>query len=389
MDYAYKRLAFLSLSTNIMHSSARFSTQLSAVKSFLTCISTKMDLFNCYVPRKFPILHLWCATSTALLIYLFFQVKGSESVATTDFQTIKVRRIPNSSVEPIGTNNIFFLETRSPANRVSTLHPRQACSIESMSRANPDWDLFLYITDVDYYKVDELWTIVRMLPNVHIKPIDPVEFARGTLVEPLLLQGIKSKDEWRVPHISDILRYTILSKYAGVYSDLDVIALKPFKRLGTNFVAQEGMDMSLLTIGSAIVSFGDDEVGRKLAKMVLEDVANNFTGLIWVESIASLTRSIMRLCNTQIVSEATPENCDGFNVLPKESFYAIPFFENDVFFDELAFLEGYRRLNSSVVSHLWNHLSKKKKVSKSKKTLINFLGWKHCPEVFSAVDNHL
>lgn len=290
--------------------------------------------------------------------------------------------------EPKGRFNIFFVETRSPETGIiSNLLPRQACAIESASTLNPDWTIFVYILNANELGENPYWTIILSLPNVHIKFIHAAEFAHQTPTEHLLRKGLKTRPEWLTSHTSDVMRYTILYKYAGVYMDLDVISMKSLNTVVPNFAGQQESQPEIYT-GSAIVGFGNDAIGRKLAKAVAEDVASNFTGNVWGgNGLDTLSRQVSRMCHTQFVENATLTNCSGFRLYPISTFYAIPYYQHKWFFQAQHYDQAMQAINSSVVAHLWNYMSVNETSTKNESaTLICKLAKDNCPLTYG-VDN--
>lgn len=110
-----------------------------------------------------------------------------------------------SRVEPSqdgGRKNIFFVETKAPEDRIAVLHHRQACSIESASRTNPDWNIFLYIFNVSRILNNDAFKVIRELPNVYVKMVDFNDFVRDTPTEQLVRHGLHTRPEWLVSHTS-------------------------------------------------------------------------------------------------------------------------------------------------------------------------------------------
>lgn len=288
--------------------------------------------------------------------------------------------------EPTGNKNIFFVETKSPANRIGVINHRQCCAIESASLANPDYSIYLFVFNVDNFEVNAYLKIVQSLPNVVIKKVDTENFVKGTPAEDLIKIGLKTKPEWLISHTSDVMRYVALSKYAGCYMDLDIISLKSLKEVSTiNFAGMERGGPEIF-LGSAVVGFGDDATGRKIANWLVHDVSANFSGNSWgANGLDTITRSVIKLCKTNLFANATLENCEGFKVCPQETFFAIPYQSNDLFFNENLFEQGKQMLENSTLTHLWNYLTWNKTVRKDSNALLTNLVKEYCPKVYSEI----
>lgn len=282
----------------------------------------------------------------------------------------------------VNGKNIFFIETRQATDHNEPLTPRQACAIESAATLNPDWKVFVLTLTNRNSEDDLFFARVWSLLNVHIMKINLGEFSNKTPTGKLFRNGLKTKPEWLVAHTSDILRYTTLYRYAGVYMDLDMILMTSLNGLPANFAGQQ-VDTSELNIGAGIIGFGADEVGRSLVGTIVDDLGENFRGEFWDESsVGVLTKAIRNICGTNLVANATQEQCKGFKLYPPESFYSIPWTDEgkDMFFKEDLYEQGMAELNSSLGTHLWNALTANR-VSERGKTVLCDIGESYCPAI--------
>ena len=102
----------------------------------------------------------------------------------------------------------------------------QVFTVESFHKYNPDWQIIVYLTKQSYkelganvyvpdYTGPDYFHLIEKLPYVEIREIDLLE--DGIPLDAHSCQG------------SDLFRRNILYKKGGVYSDFDVIWLKPMK----------------------------------------------------------------------------------------------------------------------------------------------------------------
>jgi lactosylceramide 4-alpha-galactosyltransferase len=144
--------------------------------------------------------------------------------------------LKNIEMEPIrGRKNIIFLETRCTTNSNEIndtgllLTKRQACSIESAAKMNPDASVHLLYSCSMNGGIMASLEYVKMLfkyPNIKIWKLDIPRFLAGTPLEDWDFQEQLESSNWPVEHSSDVLRYVSLFKYGGTYLDLDVVIRK-------------------------------------------------------------------------------------------------------------------------------------------------------------------
>ncbi|KAG5671232.1 hypothetical protein PVAND_001441 [Polypedilum vanderplanki] len=101
---------------------------------------------------------------------------------------------------------IFFIESHTNRDR-KLENARQACSVESGARTNPDMDIyFIFVTnssgiDMQY---SDLIDVLMSYNNIHLRFLNPIEFSKGTILEDFF-QDDKLKDSnYQIEHMSDI-----------------------------------------------------------------------------------------------------------------------------------------------------------------------------------------
>lgn len=103
--------------------------------------------------------------------------------------------------------------------------------------------------------------------NVHLVYFNMLDLISETLIEDWILKGNLDRSWYPVVHTSDILRYTILSKYSTLYLDLDVIVKFPIEVLDAKSFAcyqNDGVE-----VNNAIMKFTGKD-GKKVAKIFLK-----------------------------------------------------------------------------------------------------------------------
>lgn len=122
--------------------------------------------------------------------------------------------------------NIFFLETCCGESMV--LNPRQACSIESAAKNNPDRDVHLFVINPKKVSNESTQLIHQLLtyPNIQISRIKADDYMKDTPLEQWYAHKPMKTSQWPNVHLSDVLRLITLWKYPGIYLDLDVVVMK-------------------------------------------------------------------------------------------------------------------------------------------------------------------
>lgn len=79
----------------------------------------------------------------------------------------------------------------------------------------------------------------------------------------------------------------------------------------------------------------------------------------------------------------TAKQCHGFNLLPVNKCYAIPYPRWDKFFDPNESEEVFEMLNDSLIAHVWNKMSINQRVTVGDGSAYDLLAKQYCPKVYS------
>ena len=96
------------------------------------------------------------------------------------------------------------------------------------------------------------------------------------------------------------------------------------------------------------------------------------------------------MCNVMYVSHMTRERCEGFAVLPPQTFYPIHYYHWEEYYNETATkVEVEKKLRefdeqNVIGAHVWNHFDyeKKVKVKKGSGQLYDHLARYSCPHIY-------
>ncbi|CAH1115992.1 unnamed protein product [Phaedon cochleariae] len=295
-----------------------------------------------------------------------------------------------SEVTPTKGKSIFFHETscKSFINGKIWISARQACAVESAAKMNPNLDVYLLYTSpgVFHFKDDESDRILQALmtyDNIRIMHLDYEKYTHGTPVENLYSSGKIENSNWAQSHASDVLRYLTLWKYGGIYLDLDVIVTKTLENLSPNYAGAE----SERNVAAGILSFAPTGRGHVFANTCLNDLKDHFNGQDWgYNGPGVITRLLKVICGTKLAKDMINKDCQGFTVYPPDRFYAVPWWNWTMYFNEENKEAVINLSNNSYAIHVWNKHSVDTKIPLTSNVPYLYFARKYCPKVVEECD---
>ncbi|KAJ8729854.1 hypothetical protein PYW07_016892 [Mythimna separata] len=268
-------------------------------------------------------------------------------------------------------NSIFFHETSCRGGLTS----REACAIESASRAHPRRQVYVMfsgpVSEVVYQR--SAIAKLRRFPNVKFARVHISDYARDTPLEAMVASAPFNRSKWRVEHTSDILRYLTLYKWGGVYLDTDTLVVKSLTPLGHNWVAKESNGL----VNAAIIAISMDHLGRKLAEAVINEVRTTYKPDVWIHNgPGAITRTLSKFCQTSNPAEWSSNTCQGLEVYSPEYFYPVYYVQNEEYFrpGEL------KNVENAYTHHFWNKLTFDRKIEKD--SPYDKLAREYCPTIY-------
>lgn len=163
-------------------------------------------------------------------------------------------------------NSIFFHETSCRGS----LTPRQACSIESAARANPQREIYvLFSAPVNEHVLTSSNLVqLKSFANIRLARLHLEKYAERTPLEEMVKNKPFEASQWWVEHTSDVLRCLTLYKWGGVYLDTDILVAKSLAPLGHNWAVKEDKNL----VNAAAIAISTDHFGRKLADAFIKYV---------------------------------------------------------------------------------------------------------------------
>jgi hypothetical protein len=258
---------------------------------------------------------------------------------------------------------IYFIEIS------DVIKPRSLCSVESAARHNPQADIILLINSASL-QTDELDFLKCRYRNFKVLRLNPARLFQGTEFEEFYNSGKLESSKHLVHHTSDILRTMVIWRFGGIYMDSDVIMLKPIIHL-RNFVVSEDNK----TLANAEIGF--DRESDVIYK-ILQRQISKFDGEQWsYNGPIAVSDVILKLCGS-----LKPHVCKFANILPFDTFHAVPWQSHLKLFDEKCIEELLNLWNSSYGVHFWNYLLKNdSKILFDSNQPISVIARRNCPMV--------
>ncbi|KAL7024956.1 hypothetical protein ACKWTF_013270 [Chironomus riparius] len=246
-------------------------------------------------------------------------------------------------------NKLFFIETHMDEMRILD-NPRIACSIESAARVNQDARIYLFFLTNStrvVLKYSEQVKILLSYDNINIRFLNIYEFSKGTDLEDLIGNDSILKSKYPIEHMADVMRALILSKYSGIYLDLDVLSVVPLAMINyENFACPE----SINRITNAVIRV--NEQGRKVMKLYVKKLSISYNSNGYSDNGPKLfSESIKEFCNGTDLKTIESEN------VMNSQFYQLANATQSTMVDTRSSMNRMAQIMSSKGSMIPNHIS--------------------------------
>lgn len=101
-----------------------------------------------------------------------------------------------------------------------------------------------------------------------------------------------------------------------------------------------------------------------------------------------ITRVLKTICHVNEPSKMMPEQCLGFKVYAPRGFYAIPWQKWEMFFDPDKLNKTMEMTKDSIVIHVWNKHSIKRKLKVNTKAAYGVVADMNCPKVYRSCGDY-
>jgi lactosylceramide 4-alpha-galactosyltransferase len=314
-----------------------------------------------------------------LLRLLDLEKAKKSRVLNTNGTALFLENLFGTDDDILPDNSFFFLETtrmRKP-NKERNLNLRQICSIESAALTNSNARIFvILVAPFVLTKAIKFTPQLRAIldyTNVYFKSMHLVQYTIDTPLEHFIANGSIFKSRFIRAHTADALRLLFLWKFGGTYLDMDMVVQQNLSAMPSNFICR---DHGFLC--NAIMNM-KGKVGRKFAKMFMDDFIENFNPLEWSENGPfMLARVLSKVCGTKNVRKMN--DCDGFRVLDDEVCYPITGLQWQYMFDDSYGETVVNLTRNSVVVHFWNKLSHIQKLKCNSTSAYLRIAREFCPK---------
>ncbi|KAK5641077.1 hypothetical protein RI129_009624 [Pyrocoelia pectoralis] len=334
-------------------------------------------------------LYLFLTAIVVMIYYLhFWQPSKQSNPLPLDCYNANGETLPDIlDVEQPSEGSIYFIETscQSFVEGRIVITPRQACAVESAALNNPDYRIYLMYTSPGLIRdnitlSDQLLHALIKFENVQVTHLNYKKLLKNTVVEELYTNSKIQLSKFPINTSSNIARLLVLSKFGGVYLDLDMVIMKSLNGLVPNFAVAE----SDTSVNNAVLSIGVNGSGQEFIRLCLKELQDHFSGDEWgLNGPAVVTKVLKKMCGTESIPDMYNKNCSGFTVYPPEEFYPIPYQTWKWYFNSI----NVNSLEKSHGIHVWNKLSKAAK-SNSNKSIYSVIAKKHCPQVYSIASEY-
>lgn len=115
----------------------------------------------------------------------------------------------------------------------------------------------------------------------------------------------------------------------------------------------------------------------------------NFDGNDWGNNGPGvITRVLQSICHVTKPPEMSKDDCLGFKVYPPTGFYAVPWPKWQMFFDPKKLNKTLEMTKESIVIHVWNKHSIKRKLKVGSKVAYGLIAEKNCPKVYRSCGDY-
>ncbi|KAL1443970.1 hypothetical protein MTO96_030128 [Rhipicephalus appendiculatus] len=260
-------------------------------------------------------------------------------------------------------DDIWFLETSGRRK----LKPREACSIESACRHDPNFTVHLLYTGNISSRHCPYLRALSKLPNFRSAAINPSTELAGTPLSRFYKKGgALHRSRYFVEHLSDLLRYAVIWKRGGIYLDSDIIVLKSLKDIQNSVVFQIGKSVAngllFFTRNHPAVGALMDVCSREYNPRKFTSCGPSVTSQLFLDAVFS--RRV--------------------NFLGAWTFFTYFFNEWKYFFDPEVADRVLKAVNRSYGVHIWNKMSARTIAVTGSGSAMDRLARAHCPSVYSA-----
>ncbi|XP_073485106.1 alpha-1,4-N-acetylglucosaminyltransferase-like [Aquarana catesbeiana] len=275
-------------------------------------------------------------------------------------------------------NGILFMETTNRMNPPSLV----LCAIESAARVYPDRPVAFFMkglenitTEEDEKRAKQQFPTLSSYSNIYLFPLRMDELFNNTPLKSWF-DKVNPKKEVYWSHVSsDACRFALIWKYGGIYTDTDVISLRPIPQ--DHFLAAQ----DVTTTSSGVLGLSSH---YQLAWQFMENFVENYRGEIWGhQGPGVVTRVVKKLCGMPVFNSTDDVMCTNISYFHPQRFYPISYPSWRRYF---VVWENVPTFNDSYGLHLWNFMNNEgKSMVPGSNTLVELLYRKQCPTTYGYI----
>ncbi|XP_059473833.1 lactosylceramide 4-alpha-galactosyltransferase-like isoform X2 [Neocloeon triangulifer] len=276
----------------------------------------------------------------------------------------------------------FFIET----SATGLLSARQMCSVESLTRTNPDVQAIVVlpypIKFIDLAENRPVLHVITAVPNIKFATIDILQIMKNSK----MIRTMKKKlgrSPTPLQHTSDFLRVELINNFGGIYLDLDFVVLKNLSKLyqEINFIASPFETR----ITNAVFGF---KRNHSLLKEIMELVDRNYDPNVYGSGPLSFTSSVKSYFNIEVDEAVKRGRVKDVRFYNKTAFTPVHYDNVSIFFDERNSEKVNEWIGTSFAVHLWNKLSSPTKLQVDSKAPYAVMAREFCPSAFGSVEDY-
>lgn len=288
-----------------------------------------------------------------------------------------------SGLESNETEPIFFIEPScKPELTTVYLRGREACSIESAARANPDSDIFVLFMSPALLPSKKRKTTNKLIKNllnyqnIYLRYLNFKSFIEPTILKDWYKSQRFQATKFLPKHMSDVLRIVLLQKYGGTFLDLDMMVTEQLDTLSRNYLAATNK----YSIGNSILNF-DLDIGAWFLNVCLIEIIRTYDPNNEILTSAIFQNVLAKMCPNVDIPELSGGICQGITIYPPHMFYPIASDEWCDYFNEAKAGYVLGKLRRAKAMHTWNSMTRNTEIVMNSNQPYALLSKLYCPKV--------
>ncbi|KAK3882536.1 hypothetical protein Pcinc_013103 [Petrolisthes cinctipes] len=252
---------------------------------------------------------------------------------------------------------------------------------KSWARQNPNLDVWYLLTSATADNTDHLLThLLHLYPNLNLATLDLDKIFHATPVNKLFNSRRWTRnDTWPVNVLSNMLRVSVLWHWGGIYSDTDVISIKPFT-IPVNAVGLAAKGL----IANAFLSFTKSD---PFLWALMKDMNTHFIPTQWGSTGPhAVTRVIKTECKNDTKLDNTkdgkPQTCNNITIYPSQFFSPVYYSNFKKLISDGGGKNFEKDFKNTFLIHFFNKMSKDEVVKAGSGSIYDVAARKSCPVTY-------